>query len=58
MYRVRIVKKTKRYRKRILFIVERTSEVESESLHFRESDDNKRLNTAYYRLFGTFYEVT
>jgi hypothetical protein len=28
-------------------IVERTSEMESETLHFRESEDNKRFNTAY-----------
>jgi hypothetical protein len=30
----------------LLFIVERTREVESKALHFRESDDNKRF-TAY-----------
>jgi hypothetical protein len=28
-------------------IVERMREVESEALHFRESDDNKRFNAAY-----------
>jgi hypothetical protein len=28
-----------------IFIVERTSEVESEALHFQDSDDNKRFNT-------------
>ena len=35
------------------FIVKQTREMKSEALHFRESDDNKRFNTAYSKMEKT-----